>query len=427
MMRRIESGEIERVATYSRVSSAEQVKGHSLDTQRAELQGWATSNSWRVVRDFEDAGVTGTSVRDRHGFLEMIALGMDGGYDAVLVSRIDRFARSRRDAAVYKELLADHGVRVLSRNEPTVGDGTSAGFLTEGMLDVMAEHYSVQLSENVSSGKATRARKGLPLGDIPFGYRSVSPQLPPEIVPGEGDAVRCRFEEYAAGNRSMLALADSLNTAGFRPRSKQGLTTFSKASISGMLSNPFYVGDITYHGEVICKGLHEPIVKRELWDQVQRVREERARKPQVFAARPRRPYLLAGIGVCAGCGSPIWANTTGYGRNSYYRCASRSRGGNCAQGSCRSERPESEIDALFGRLELPELWRERVAELSEEASMKGEVEAERRKLQEKIRRIQQGLVDGVLDNESANRAIRDARAVLVSLPAEDSGEMQVRE
>jgi hypothetical protein len=226
------------------------------------------------------------------------------------------------------------------------------------------------------------------------------------------------LERYAAGNRSMLDLAKEINDAGFRPRSKRGRLVFSKASIAGMLSNPFYAGDITYHGEVIGRGQHEPIVSRELWDKVQRVREGRARSPQAYGARTRRPCPLSGVGLCASCGSPLWPNTTGGGRNTYYRCASRSRGDICSnwRTSCRSDQPESEVSDLFSRLELPRAWRERVEALVHEGSVAADVRRERRRLEDKIKRVQQALLDGVLDNDVARAEVLKARAALAARP-----------
>lgn len=271
--------EVRRVALYLRVSTSEQIKGHSLDSQRNELVAWAQSQGWEIAKVYEDAGASGTSVEGRTGFQQMIADAQAASFDAVLVLKVDRFARSMRDATVYRELLNDHGVQIKSRTEPGVGERTPAGFLMGGMSDLWSEFYSVQLSDNVARGMATRAQKGLPLGDVPFGYRRTSPDEPPAIVSEEAGAVRRGFERYAAGDQSMLDIADSLNAAGFRPRSKRGRLVFSKATVRGMLENPFYVGDITHHGEVIGRGRHEPIISRELWEKLQLVRNERARRP----------------------------------------------------------------------------------------------------------------------------------------------------
>ncbi len=401
-----------------------------MDTQRDDLSAWATSKGWMVADVYADPGTTATMVKGRIRFQAMIADAEAGKFDAVLLDKNDRFARNRRDAAVYKAHLSELGIRVLSRTEPGIGDPSPGGFLMDGMSDLWAAHYSLQLSDTVARAKVARVQKGLPLGDLPFGYISQGPKETPKIVPEEGEAVRRGFEHYAGGNRSMLEIADEFNDAGFRPRSKRGRTVFSKATINGMLSNPFYVGDIAYHGEVLGRGLHEPIVSRELWDAVQRARSERARKSQLYGARPTRPYLLSGVSTCSGCGSQLWANSTGHGRNNYYRCASRERGDACGNSttSCRAEVPEGEVGGLFSRLELPPAWRERVAALVCEDGDDG-VHAghERRRLKEKIKRVRQGLLDGVFDNETAKREIRDAEAVLAALPQADSKQVQAGE
>src|SRR5438552_944805 len=181
-MRRPQFKEIQRVSLYVRVSGREQAQGYSLESQRDDLKEWAASNGWRVAGIYEDPGATGTTVERRFGFQRLIADAERGNCDAVLVDKNDRFARSRRDSAVYKAALNERGIRVLSRTEPGIGDTTPGGFLVEGMMDTWAAYYSIQLSDNVARGKAARAQHGLPLGDIPFGYRSNGPKAPPLIV-----------------------------------------------------------------------------------------------------------------------------------------------------------------------------------------------------------------------------------------------------
>ncbi len=416
-MRRPKLREIRRAALYVRVSSREQAMGYSPETQESDLRDWAESKGWEVTGVYKDLGATGTTVKGRFDFQRMIADALRDGCDAILVDKNDRFARSRRDSALYKGDLGERGIRVLSRTEPGIGDPSPSGVIIDGLFDSWAAFYSLQLSDNVTRAKAARAQKGLPLGDIPFGYRSIGPKLPPEVVPEEAEALSRAFLMYAGGNRSILEVADAINGVGLRPRSKRGHEAFSKASISKMLSNPFYVGDITYHGEVIGKGLHERIIARDLWERVQRVRAERAWRPQVFGARPKRPYLLAGIAVCSNCGAPVWANTTGGGRNNYYRCASRNRGGACSERvtSCRCEAPEAEVSSLFSRLELPFKWRQRVEAVVRENDAVVDVEKQRRHLEEKIRRVRQGLVDGVLDYDMAKQTIRATEAALAAI------------
>jgi Recombinase/Recombinase zinc beta ribbon domain len=273
------------------------------------------------------------------------------------------------------------------------------------------------LSDNVARGKATRAAKGLPLGDLPFGYASAGPQAPPIVVLDEAEQVRRCFREYAAGNRSMAELAESLTATGFSPRSKRGREVFSKATLSGMLSNPTYVGDVTRHGQLVTSGHYEPIIDRDLWEAVQRARRERAGKPQIHAKRSKRPYLLSGVGCCVSCGSSLWANTINGGTHNYYRCASRQRGDSCSDGRVghRADPVEAHVHEVFSELTMPPGWRERVAELAQRDDDGRDVEVERRRLNGKMGRIRRGLIDGVLENDGAREAMREVEMALSAL------------
>jgi site-specific DNA recombinase len=409
--------DVRRVALYLRVSTAEQAMGHSLDSQRNALMDWAARMAWSISSIYEDAGASGTSVKGRREFQRMIADGQAGLFDAILVLKVDRFARSTVDAAHYRELLSECGIRLLSQMEPALEEDNPSSFLSRGFFDLQSEYYSVLLSHNVARGMATRAQKGLLLGDTPFGYRHVSAEDPPEIIPYEAEAVRRLFQNYAAGNRSMGELADELNVAGFRPRSKRGRIVFAKDSIRGILENPTYAGYVHRHGEILGMGRQAAIISVELWEKSRAVREERARRPQVYGARPARPYLLSGVGRCADCGSPLWVNTISGGRYHYYRCASRSRGDECPARKVgrRHEWPEAQVSDLFAQLELPPSWQDRVAELVAHSNEDVDVHAERRRLRDRIVRAQQGLLDGVLDTLTAKKAVSEAEAALADL------------
>jgi hypothetical protein len=142
-----------------------------------------------------------------------------------------------------------------------------------------------------------------------------------------------------------------------------------------------------------------------------------------------RSVLLSGMAFCSACGSALWANTTGGGRHNYYRCSSRSRGENCpdATFSCRAEHPENEMSSLFIRLELPPAWRERVKELVSTGGADLNVERQRQRWEERIVRVRHGLIESILDNETARAAIREAEASLRALPRLDGAFVQAGE
>ncbi len=288
-------------------------------------------------------------------------------FDTILVLKLDRFARNRGDAAIFRERLERAGVVLMSYNKRTEGLSRSAALLTNGLQELLAEHYSVELSEKTSAGWRKRAEKGLPAGDIPFGYLSAGPSEPPLVVAEEAEVLRGAFERYAVGDASLMDVAQYLNVRGFEPRSKRGSPLFGHKTVRGILANRFYIGDIVYKGEVVATGLHEPVISRELFERVQDVREKRRSASQSnHKGRTNRAYLLQGVAVCAGCGGPMWANSMANGRHYYYRCSSRVRGHRCSvtSTSVRADNVERYVRMMFEQWQQSPDWADRISERS---------------------------------------------------------------
>lgn len=230
------------------------------------------------------------------------------------------------------------------------------------------------------------------------------------------------FRRYSTGNASLMDLADDLSSRGFRPRSKRGHVTFGQKTIRGMLSNPFYVGDITYHGEVVGPGQHEPIIERDLFEAVQIVRAARARRPQTIANRTSRPYLLRGIARCADCGEQMWANTMRNGRHNYYRCAARLRGRSCSAraSGVPADAPDAYVSKLFATWEQPSHWTELIATPPAVLNGPDGADATQNELRCRLQRVRRALIDGVLPYELATEEIRKTETALAKLQETES-------
>ena len=61
-----------KVYTYTRVSTAIQTEGYSLDAQRARMKVFADFNNYEIVGEYEDAGKSGKSIEGRTQFIQMI-------------------------------------------------------------------------------------------------------------------------------------------------------------------------------------------------------------------------------------------------------------------------------------------------------------------------------------------------------------------
>lgn len=129
-----------RVVIYARFSSYGQTE-QSIEGQLRECYDFARRNEYAVIGEYIDRAMTETNDK-RPSFLKMIDDSKKKTFDFVLVYQLDRFARNRYDSANYKAKLKKNGVRVLSAKESITDD--ASGILVEGMLESMAEYYSVE-------------------------------------------------------------------------------------------------------------------------------------------------------------------------------------------------------------------------------------------------------------------------------------------
>ena len=61
-----------KVYIYTRVSTAMQIDGYSLDAQKARMKAYADFNDYQIVGEYEDAGKSGKSIEGRASFCRMM-------------------------------------------------------------------------------------------------------------------------------------------------------------------------------------------------------------------------------------------------------------------------------------------------------------------------------------------------------------------
>ena len=103
-------------------------------------------------------------------------------------------------------------------------DESPAGSLLEGIIEVIDEFYSANLSQDTIRGMKENAARGFRNGGtVPFGYRSSLEShggtTKSKLVPDEREApiVKRAFELAARGQGAKL-IASSLNAEGLRTR-----------------------------------------------------------------------------------------------------------------------------------------------------------------------------------------------------------------
>lgn len=316
-------------AVYIRVSTDDQTE-YSPDAQLRALKNWAVANDYRVEPDhiYIDEGISGRKAERRPSFMAMIGAAKlkPAPFEAILVHKFDRFARSREDSVVYKKLLKDEcGVRVISITESIEDDKFS--IILEAMLEAMAEYYSINLAEEVKKGMTEKARRGERQTSAPFGYRMVDHKLVPE--PKEAAAIKYMYSRFAAGElraETIFALTRWLNDSGYRTRRGK---PFQNRAVHYILTNPTYAGMNAWTANrahksntkylmsedtILEKGTHEPLIDMELWERAQkRIGELRERFGSGDHKKnmPLHADWISGLVRCSDCDNPMIRNRQG--------------------------------------------------------------------------------------------------------------------
>jgi DNA invertase Pin-like site-specific DNA recombinase len=156
---------------YCRVSTKEQIEGTSLKSQEVACRDYAHSKGMRVLKVFVEQGES-AKFADRTQLLELVDFCRQnkGMVDALLVWKIDRFARNIADHYSIKTTLLKYGVRVVSVTEPIDSDPT--GKLMEGVLASVAQFDNDVRAMRTVQGMRRRIQEGIFPWRPPFGYKS---------------------------------------------------------------------------------------------------------------------------------------------------------------------------------------------------------------------------------------------------------------
>ena len=309
-----------RAVAYARFSSELQ-REESIDAQLRAIRKYCTEHDAVLLTVYADKGISGTS-DNRPEFQRMIADADKGEFDAVIVHKLDRFARNRYDSAIYKNHLKKRGIRLISVLENL--QDTPESVILESVLEGINEYYSLNLSREVRKGLlenalACKATGGPP----PLGY-SVDKETHRYVINEyEAEAIRMIFRMYLDGSSYTEIIAE-LNRRGYRTRRGD---LFGKNSLYALLRNERYTGVYIYIADSAkhAKGRYDrsgnydenavirvpggmpAIISEEDFHRVQEKMAERRHKSAQFSAK--QEYLLSGKITCGVCGNPYAGNS----------------------------------------------------------------------------------------------------------------------
>lgn len=292
---------IVRCAIYTRVStdSGLDQEFNSLDAQYDASQAYIRSQAhagWNLVKSrYDDGGFSGGST-DRPALQRLLADVAAHRIHIIVVYKVDRLTRSLADFAKLVELFDAHGVSFVSVTQQ-FNTTTSMGRLTLNVLLSFAQFEREVTSERIRDKIAASKRKGLWVGGmVPLGYILKDGQL--HIHEDEAKTVRLVFQRYleiGSVNRLVKDLKERGLTSKVRHLTSGGTrggVPFMQGALFYMLRNRFYLGEVTFKGEIL-PGSQPPLLDRTLFDAVQtRLTEQWAHRT---TTRIRSQALLAGL------------------------------------------------------------------------------------------------------------------------------------
>ena len=126
----------QRCYIYTRVSTAIQVDGYSLDAQRDKLIKYAEYQELDIAHEYSDQGKSGKSVEGRPEFMQMLEdiKSEKDQVSYVLVFKLSRFGRNAADVLSSLQLMQDYGVNLVCV-EDGIDSSKDAGKLMISVLD----------------------------------------------------------------------------------------------------------------------------------------------------------------------------------------------------------------------------------------------------------------------------------------------------
>jgi len=278
---------LKRCAIYTRKSTNKLLDRdmNSLVTQREMCSAYVASQRYRgwveLPDGYDDGGHSGSGL-ERPALARLMNDIEAGEIDTVLVYKIDRLTRSLLDFVRLIELFDRRGIALVSISQ-SFDTSDSMGRMILNVLLTFSQFERELIAERVRDSIRTRKRHGRVHGGLaPFGY-DYTPSGGLAVVEEEAAMVRFMFAEFIRTER-FTAVMSAVREAGLRSsekRTKAGAVRGGRQICAGLvynvLRNPIYVGEIRGEGRTY-RGIHEPIIAAETWQQAQAIAAARKRK-----------------------------------------------------------------------------------------------------------------------------------------------------
>ena len=328
-------------ALYCRVSRDDgtEKESNSITNQKRMLSKYAKTNGFKNIKVYEDDGFTGTNFNrpDMQRLLDDVEMGY---ISTIIVKDMSRFGREYLQVGYYTEhYFPEKNVRFIAVNDGVDSANEEDNDFTP-LRNFMNELYAKDISRKVKSAHRVKGMAGEPLSQPPYGYMKDPENKKKWIIDPEAAAVvRDVFKMCLEGKgnetiarilqeRQVLIPMAYWQSKGL-PRGgkikQPNPYKWCKSSVAKILAQQEYCGDVINFKSysisfkkkkripkpkeewMVFKDVHEPIIDRETFEQVQKRNvSTRRRQPKPQNAIKS---IFSDMLYCADCGSKLWFHT----------------------------------------------------------------------------------------------------------------------
>ncbi|MGH2666200.1 recombinase family protein [Flavobacterium sp.] len=306
-------------AIYTRVSTDEQKdNGFSLQDQLSKLQAHCDNNNIEILMHYQDDHSAKDFNRPEFNVFLKDVETRKIKPDMFICVRPDRFSRSLPNTMNMLAKFKSLGIEFRTLENHTDLDSPES-MLPFLIYNLMPQIENERRGLNTKQGMRQAQREGRTMGRPPLGY--LNDKITKTIVfdPINAPLVKKGFEELSKGVYTIEEVRKKLI--------KEGLKNCCKQSFLNHVRNSYYYGVITLsewkdEPEEEVLGQHEPLISKELFDEVQDVILGRRKKTPVKLTR-KEELPLRGHLFCNKCGGKLTGSrsTSRNGsRHFYYHC-----------------------------------------------------------------------------------------------------------
>ena len=349
-------------ALYCRLSRDDEQLGesNSIKNQKLILSKYAKDNHFINTKFFVDDGYSGTSFT-RPAFVEMMELAEQGHIRTIIVKYHSRLGRNR---LIVGQLLEEDFVRLNIRYIAIMDNIDTDKGLNDFLpiQDWFNEMHAKNTSQKVRTVFKNKGNSGIPLTvNVPYGYKKDPLDKTKWVIDEPAAKIVRRIYDLCIQGYGTHQICNILKQEKV-PTPKEykaihGLCNYhisevkycwQDRSIYDILFRQEYIGDtVNFKGTTksfkdkskiyfpkeqwkIFKNTHEPIIDKETWNTVQRIRENSQRPTKIGKIN-----IFSGHLFCKDCGSKLYYCTSrSYTENRhFYRC---SKYKNTSSKSCTS-------------------------------------------------------------------------------------------